>query len=94
MTLKEKLIKEYKDAVYLETISELRIKSVPDSEEYSYLRNRYATDMIKQLKVIDVLESIFTEKDRKYLLPKLYEQSKNVAKTHFIIYDMASESEE
>jgi hypothetical protein len=76
MTLKQKLIKEYKDAVYLETISELRIKAVPDGEENDYLRNRYAIDVVGQLKVIDALRSLFTENDKKYLLPKLDEECK------------------
>ena len=94
MTLKQKLIKEYKDAVYLETISELRIKAVPDGEENDYLRNRYAIDVVGQLKVIDALRNLFTENDKKYLLPKLDEECKNVAKTHFFIYNLANESEE
>lgn len=93
MTLKQKLVKEYKDAIYLETISEMRIKAVPEGEQNDYLRNRYAIDVVKELKVIEVLRNIFSDTDKKYLLPKLESEAKNVAKTHFFIYNMANESE-
>jgi len=93
MTFKQKAIKEYKDAYYLYHLYILRIKAVPEGEENDFLRTRYASCMMREAKAIDRLKECFSDKDKKYLLPKLEEQCKNVAKTHFFINSMA-ESED
>ena len=94
MSMKQNAIKQYKDAMYLLYIYQLKIKAVPEGEENDYLRTRYATYMMQEDKAIDRLTELFTEKDKKSLLPKLEEECKNVAMTHFVIYNMAEESED
>ena len=91
MTLKQKLIKEYKDAMYLSCIWELKIKAVPEDREHEHLGKRYASYMMEEDKAISRLRECFSEKDKKYLLPRLGEECRNVAMTHFLIYNMADE---
>ncbi len=94
MTLKQKLIKEYKDARYLYTLWVLRLQHLSEDDKH-YKRNLddWAAHMLAESKAIDRLKGCFSDKDKKYLLPKLDAECENVAKTHFVIYNMASESE-
>lgn len=85
MSLKSNLVKEYKDAKYLEMLYKLKIDHSTDPKQIQY----YWTCAFREESIAEALERCFSASDKRNLIPKLVAECENVAKTHFVIYNMA-----
>ena len=89
MSMKQNLIKEFKDAKYLEMLYKLKAQHTTLTHQVEY----YCACAFREEAISEALERCFSVTDKRNLIPKLAAECENVAKTHFFIYDMANESE-
>ena len=87
MSMKQNLIKEFKDAKYLEMIYKMKAQHTNEKLQ----RDNYFISMMREEAIAEAIERCFSVSDRRNLIPKLITECENVAKTHYFLYEMGKE---